>query len=52
MEKEQELHAYIAIIGAGGAGLPAAVTAANGDADVILFEKMAVVGGAANMAEG
>jgi len=34
MEKEQELHADIAIIGAGGAGLPAAVTAADGDADV------------------
>ncbi|MBW1893791.1 MAG: FAD-dependent oxidoreductase [Deltaproteobacteria bacterium] len=52
MGKEQELNADIAIIGAGGAGLPAAVTAAYGGASVIVFEKMAAIGGAANMAEG
>ena len=52
MGNEQALNADIAIVGAGGAGLPAAVTAAYGGARVIVFEKMAAVGGAANMAEG
>ena len=42
----------IIVVGAGGAGLTAALTAANGGADVIVFEKMRFPGGSTNFAEG
>jgi fumarate reductase flavoprotein subunit len=47
-----ELAADIVIIGAGSAGLSAALTAAQGGASVILLEKADKVGGAGNYAEG
>lgn len=52
-EKElQKLDADVVIVGAGGAGLSAAVTAAQGGAKVLLIEKMAMAGGATAMAGG
>lgn len=42
----------IAVIGAGGAGLATAVTAAEGGADVIVLERMPMAGGATNYAKG
>jgi fumarate reductase flavoprotein subunit len=42
----------VAVIGAGAAGLSAAITAAEGGAKVILFEKQRSMGGAANFFEG
>jgi fumarate reductase flavoprotein subunit len=47
-----ELAADIVVIGAGSAGLSAALTAAQGGASVILLEKADKVGGAGNYAEG
>ncbi len=44
--------ADLVVIGAGGAGLAAAVTAAEGGANVIVFEKMPVAGGATSFAKG
>jgi fumarate reductase flavoprotein subunit len=40
------------VVGAGGAGLTAALTLALGGADVIVFEKMKFAGGSTNFAEG
>ena len=42
----------VVVVGAGGAGLAAALTAVQGGADVIVLEKMAMVGGASAMAGG
>lgn len=42
----------IVIVGAGGAGLSAAISAGNSGADVIVLEKMAIVGGNTNYATG
>ena len=42
----------IIVVGAGGAGLAAALTSAQGGADVIVFEKMKFAGGSTNFAEG
>jgi fumarate reductase flavoprotein subunit len=42
----------VVVIGAGAAGLAAAVTAARDGAKVMVFEKMAAPGGASNFAEG
>ncbi len=47
-----KLEADVAVIGAGGAGLAAAVTAADGGANVIVLEKMPVAGGSTNYAKG
>ena len=44
----KRLKADIVVIAAGTAGLPAAVTAAEGGASVIVLEKMGRTGGAAN----
>jgi len=49
---EQRLQADVVVIGAGSAGLSAALTAAQGGATVILLEKDRVVGGTGNFAEG
>jgi fumarate reductase flavoprotein subunit len=46
------LAADIVVIGAGSAGLSAALTAAQGGASVVLLEKNDKVGGAGNYAEG
>jgi len=50
--KMKDLNADIIIVAAGTAGLAAAVTAAEGGAKVIVFEKSGHTGGAANMAAG
>jgi fumarate reductase flavoprotein subunit len=50
--KTVKLKADLVVIGAGGAGLAAAVTAAEGGAKVIVFEKMPVAGGATSFAKG
>ena len=42
----------VVVVGAGGAGLTAALTAAQNGADVVVLEKMAMVGGASAMAGG
>jgi fumarate reductase flavoprotein subunit len=42
----------IVVIGAGASGLVAALTAAEGGAKVVVFEKMGHVGGSSNYAEG
>lgn len=42
----------VVVVGAGGAGLAAALTAAQNGADVVVLEKMAMVGGASSMAGG
>jgi fumarate reductase flavoprotein subunit len=41
-----------AVIGSGASGMAAALTAAEGGADVIIFEKMRNLGGVSNFAEG
>jgi fumarate reductase flavoprotein subunit len=46
----KKLEADIVVIAAGTAGLPAAVTAAEGGAKVIIFEKRGLTGGTANRA--
>jgi fumarate reductase flavoprotein subunit len=52
MPPKDTLSADIIIIGAGSAGLSAALTAAQGGASVILLEKTQKFGGAGNYAEG
>ena len=47
-----QYQAQIVIVAAGPAGLSAAVQAAEGGASVIVLEKTAAVGGAANMGMG
>jgi fumarate reductase flavoprotein subunit len=42
----------VAVIGAGASGLAAALTAAEGGAKVVVFEKMGYAGGSSNYAEG
>lgn len=49
---DTKLEADVVIIGAGGAGLSAALTASQGGGTVVLIEKNAAVGGSANFAEG
>jgi fumarate reductase flavoprotein subunit len=51
-EKAKDLEADIVVIGAGSAGLSAALTAASEGAKVIVFEKMPFPGGYSLMAEG
>jgi fumarate reductase flavoprotein subunit len=48
----QTLEADVVVIGAGTAGLPAALTAADGGAKVIVFEKTNSTGGTGNMGMG
>ena len=48
----KQVDADVVVIAAGTAGLPAAVTAAEGGAKVIVFEKASTTGGAGNMAFG
>ncbi len=48
----ETLTADVVVVGAGGAGMAAAVTAADGGAKVIVFEKRPVAGGATGMAMG
>ena len=47
-----ELVSDVIVVAAGPAGLSAALTAAQGGAKVIIFEKAATTGGAGNMAAG
>ncbi len=47
-----ELSADVVVIGGGGAGLAAAVTAIDNGSDVIVIEKMATLGGSTIMAGG
>lgn len=47
-----DLKADIVVIGAGGAGLAAALTAVEGGATVIIFEKVRFPGGTSNLAGG
>ena len=42
----------LAVIGSGATGMVAALTAAEGGAKVIIFEKMRNLGGVSNFAEG
>lgn len=48
----ENMQADVAIIGAGGAGMAAALTAADNGAKVILVEKMPMVGGNTTLATG
>lgn len=49
---KEGLSADVVVIGSGGTGLAAALTAAEGGAKVILFEKQRSVGGTSNFFEG
>ena len=48
----KQLETDVAIVAAGPAGLCAAVAAAEGGAEVMVFEKTETVGGTANMGMG
>lgn len=48
----KKLEADVLIVGGGAAGLAAAITAAEQNATVLLFEKMSTTGGCSNMAAG
>jgi len=52
MSDNLNLVADVVAIGGGGAGLAAAITAASSGASVIVFERMAGVGGSTTFAEG
>lgn len=49
---EEELTTDVLVVGAGGAGLSAALEAANNGADVLLIEKLSSVGGSAELCLG
>ena len=49
---DTKMNADVVIVGAGAAGLNAALTASQGGGTVILLEKNAAVGGPGNFAEG
>lgn len=51
-EKAEDTETDIVIVGAGGAGLSAAIEATNNGANVIVVEKMAFMGGNTNYATG
>ena len=51
-EKQEDLTADIVVIGAGGAGMAAAVEASEAGKSVIIVEKMPIVGGNTNRATG
>ena len=51
-EKVEDVTTDIVIVGAGGAGLSAAIEATNNGANVIVVEKMAFMGGNTNYATG
>ncbi len=48
----KSIHTELAIVGAGPTGLAAAITAAEEEIEVAIFEKSAVAGGTANMGMG
>lgn len=50
--KDREMNIDVVVVGAGSAGLSAAVSAAYKGAKVILLEKMPFAGGSSNFAEG
>lgn len=51
-QPSQTLKADVVVIGSGGSGLVAGLTAAEGGASVMLFEKMAYLGGTSNFPAG
>ena len=51
-QQPQMLKADVVVIGSGGSGLVAGLTAAEGGARVMLFEKMAFLGGTSNFPAG
>ncbi|PLX69490.1 MAG: FAD-binding dehydrogenase [Denitrovibrio sp.] len=50
--KDRVYRTDVVVVGAGGSGLAAAVSAAQNGAKVIVLEKMAIAGGSTNYAEG
>lgn len=52
VEEESEQTYDVIVVGAGGAGLAAAVEARNGGADVVLLEKMPTIGGNTKISGG
>ena len=49
---EADMSTDLAVIGSGAGGMVAALTAAEGGAKVVVFEKMRSLGGVSNFAEG
>lgn len=49
---DEELSADVVVVGAGGAGLAAAISAAENGASVIVLEKLDIPGGSTNVSEG
>ena len=52
MAEDQTMEADLVVVGAGAAGMPAAVQATEKGAKVIVLKKNGFVGGGANAAEG